>query len=325
MRAAFGSSLLSLAVAALLGLAVALLAFQAWPASAQSTGVTITGTPKFGEILTADTSAIDAGDYGGVAGSNLTFTYQWVRSKGGTDTDIPSATSLAYRVTHDDFRHQVKVKVSFTVSATPHTETSDAVGPVLGTLTQPSTPYTAPSNALWSATIDVGSSGNYIGYNNLDADMFGSLSEESVLLNRKVQGIIGYNRGLIITFRELATEYPGWERWTLHVNDDIELPLSEMRSGTAPSSPFYLVFADGDYREVWADGSRHTVYITTPGTRATGAPSISGTVRVNRTLTADTSAISDADGLESPAYIYQWFRVARLCTKTRKVIRTGYA
>ena len=309
MRAAFGSSLLSLAVAALLGLAVALLAFQAWPASAQSTGVAITGTPKFGEILTADTSAIDAGDYGGVAGSNLTFTYQWVRSKGGTDTDIPSATSLAYRVTHDDFRHQVKVKVSFTVGATPHTETSAAVGPVLGTLSQPATPYTAPSDALWSATIGVGSSGGLVGYNNVSGSMFGSLSEESVLLNRKVQGIIGYNDGLIITFRELATEYPGWERWTLHVNDDIELPLSEMSSGTAPSAPFYLTLTDGDYGEMWADGSRHTVYITTPGTRATGAPSISGTVRVNRTLTADTSAISDADGLESPAYIYQWFRV----------------
>ena len=309
MRPAFGSSLLSLAVAALLGLAVVLFAFLAWPASAQSTGVAITGTPKFGEILTADTSAIDAGDYGGVAGSNLTFTYQWVRSKGGTDTDIPSATSLAYRVTHDDFRHQVKVKVSFTVSATPHTENSAAVGPVLGTLSQPSTPYTAPSNALWSATIDVESSGNYIGYNNIDSNMFGSLSEKSVLLDREIRGIIGYNSGLFITFIEPATEYPGWERWTLHVNDDIELPLSEMRSGTSPGSPFYLALMDGDYREVWADGSRHTVYITTPGTRATGAPSISGTVRVNRTLTADTRAISDADGLTSPAYIYQWFRV----------------
>ena len=309
MRPAFGSSLLPLAVAALLGLAVTVFAFQAWPAFAQSTGVAITGTPKFGEILTADTSAIDAGDYGGVAGSSPTFTYQWVRSKGGTDTDIPSATSLAYRVTHDDFRHQVKVKVSFTVGSTDYTETSEAVGPVLGTLSQPDTPYTAPSNALWSATIGVGSSGNYIGYNNQAANMFGSLSQESVLLDRKIQGIIGHNNGLFITFREPATEYPGWERWTLHVNDDIELPLTEMTSGTAPTSPFYLVLQDGDYQEVWADGSRHTVYITTPGTRATGAPSISGTVRVNRTLTVDTSAISDADGLASSTYIYQWFQV----------------
>ena len=103
-------------------------------------------------------------NYGGEAGSSLTFTYQWVRSKGGADTDIPSATSTTYTVTHDDFRHQVKVKVGFTVGSTEHMETSAAVGPVLGTLTQPSTPYTAPSDALWSATIGVESSGGLVGY-----------------------------------------------------------------------------------------------------------------------------------------------------------------
>ena len=177
-----------LAILASLATVVAFFVFLAWPAFAQSTGVAITGTPKFGEILTADTSAIDAEDYGGVAGSSLTFTYQWVRSKGGTDTDIPSATSLAYRVTHDDFRHQVKVKVSFTVNSTDYMETSEAVGPVLGTLAQPTTPYTAPSNALWSATIDVGSSGNIIGFNNTPASIFGSLSEEFVFFGPEDPG-----------------------------------------------------------------------------------------------------------------------------------------
>ena len=310
MRAAFGSSLLSLAVAALLGLAVALLAFQAWPAFAQSTGVAITGTPKFGEILTADTSAIVPEDYGGVAGSSPTFTYQWVRSKGGTDTDIPSATSLAYRVTHDDFRHQVKVKVSFTVSATPHTETSAAVGPVLGTLTQPTTPYTAPSDALWSATIDVGSSRGLVGYNNVSGSMFGLLSEDFVFFDRwRINGIIGADRGFYLNFQQEALEHPGWERWTLHVNDDVELLLSEMRTLDSTIGGLLLGLTDGDYGDLWEEGSRHTVYITTFGTRATGAPSISGTVAVDQTLTADTSAISDADGLTSPAYIYQWFRV----------------
>ena len=309
MRPAFGSSLLSLAVAALLGLAVALLAFQAWPAYAQSTGVAITGTPKFGEILTADTSAINAEDYGGVAGSSLTFTYQWVRSKGGTDTDIPSATSLAYRVTHDDFRHQVKVKVSFTVGSTDHTETSDAVGPVLGTLTQPDTPYAAPSNALWSATIDVGSSRGFVGYNNVSGSMFGSLSEDFVFFDRRINGIIGADRGFYLNFQQEALEHPGWERWTLHVNDDIALPLSEMDAIESSVGGLFLGLTDGDYGDLWEEGSRHTVYITTPGTRATGAPSISGTVAVDQTLTADTSAIGDEDGLASPAYQYQWFRV----------------
>ena len=41
-------------------------------------------------------------------------------------------------------------------------------------------------------------------------------------------------------------------------------------------------------------------------TSATGAPTISGTVQVDHTLTADTSGIGDADGLTNVSYSYQW-------------------
>ena len=43
-----------------------------------------------------------------------------------------------------------------------------------------------------------------------------------------------------------------------------------------------------------------------PSTPADGAPSISGTARSGQTLTADTSGISDADGLDHVEYAYQW-------------------
>ena len=48
----------------------------------------------------------------------------------------------------------------------------------------------------------------------------------------------------------------------------------------------------------------------TPNTRATGSPTIGGTPQVGQTLTADTSGISDADGLThaSYTYLYQWIR-----------------
>ena len=39
---------------------------------------------------------------------------------------------------------------------------------------------------------------------------------------------------------------------------------------------------------------------------ATGAPTITGTVQVGETLTADTSGIADTDGLTSVSYSYQW-------------------
>ena len=41
-------------------------------------------------------------------------------------------------------------------------------------------------------------------------------------------------------------------------------------------------------------------------TPATGAPTISGTAQVGKTLTAETSAIADADGLDNVGYSYQW-------------------
>ena len=44
-------------------------------------------------------------------------------------------------------------------------------------------------------------------------------------------------------------------------------------------------------------------------TAATGEPTISGTAQVGETLTAVTTGITDADGLTSATYTYQWIRV----------------
>ena len=43
-----------------------------------------------------------------------------------------------------------------------------------------------------------------------------------------------------------------------------------------------------------------------PNTPATGAPTITGAAQVGETLTADTSGISDDDGLDYAAFAYQW-------------------
>ena len=45
---------------------------------------------------------------------------------------------------------------------------------------------------------------------------------------------------------------------------------------------------------------------TSDNSPATGAPTISGTARVGETLTADTSGITDLDGLSNVQYEYQW-------------------
>ena len=43
-----------------------------------------------------------------------------------------------------------------------------------------------------------------------------------------------------------------------------------------------------------------------PNTPATGAPAISGSVRVGEILTVDTSGIDDVDGLDNVSFSYQW-------------------
>ena len=51
-------------------------------------------------------------------------------------------------------------------------------------------------------------------------------------------------------------------------------------------------------------------------TAAMGAPTITGTAQVGQTLTAATTGITDADGLTSVSYTYQWIRVATDNTET---------
>ena len=70
----------------------------------------ITGTAQVGETLTAVTSGIM--DVDGL--STPGYTYQWVRVDGGTDADIPGATSSAYTLVAADQGKTIKVRVSFT-------------------------------------------------------------------------------------------------------------------------------------------------------------------------------------------------------------------
>ena len=62
---------------------------------------------------------------------------------------------------------------------------------------------------------------------------------------------------------------------------------------------------DRGYEETLTSAATATV-AGRPNAPATGAPTISGTAQVGETLTADTSGITDADGLTNVSYSYQW-------------------
>ena len=81
-------------------------------------------------------------------------------------------------------------------------------------------------------------------------------------------------------------------------------------SGGTASGTLKLIFSSPGI--TLTPGTDITVKLTAPGTpntAAMGAPTITGTAQVDQTLTAVTTGITDADGLTSPTYTYQWIRV----------------
>ena len=64
---------------------------------------------------------------------------------------------------------------------------------------------------------------------------------------------------------------------------------------------------DADNQETLTSAATAAVEaVPTPNSPATGQPAITGTAQVGETLTADTSGIADADGMDNASFTYQW-------------------
>ena len=140
------------------------------PATGQPT---ISGAAQVSKTLTAATDDIE--DLDGLP-TTPTFTYQWVRVDGFTDTDIPGATSETYTLTASDLGKQIKVKVSFTDSR-GHAEgplTSGAYPPN-GTVVAAVGP--CPEVNDWCATMTAAVDRDAVGY---EYDKFGSLTDDLI-------------------------------------------------------------------------------------------------------------------------------------------------
>ena len=74
---------------------------------------TITGTAQVGQTLTAGTTAIMDAD--GL--TSVSYTYQWIRTAAGVDTNISGATASTYTLVAADLGTTIKVRVSFTDDA----------------------------------------------------------------------------------------------------------------------------------------------------------------------------------------------------------------
>ena len=150
------------------------------PATGQPT---ISGGGQVGKTLTAATDDIE--DLDGLP-TTPTFTYQWMRVDGFTDTDIPGATSETYTLTASDLGKQIKVTVSFT-DFRGHAEgplTSDAY-PRNGTVTVVVLPGPCPAVNDWCATMTVADDdgpGVKFGY---EFDKAGSLDRQHDRIRRQ--------------------------------------------------------------------------------------------------------------------------------------------
>ena len=228
---------------------------------------TISGTAQVGETLTADTSGIS--DEDGL--DNATFNYQWLAD----DSDISGAAGSTYTLTDADEGKTVKVRVSFTDDAGNEETLTSAATDAVEAATQPNNPATGAPTI--SGTAQVGET--------LTADTSG-MSDADGLSN------VSYSYQWLADDAAIAGATAN--TYTLADSDEGKTVTVQVRFTD-----------DAGNDEAVTSGATDTV-ASKPNSPATGAPTISGTAQVGETLTADTSGITDDDGLENVSFSYQW-------------------
>ncbi len=249
---------------------------DAQPANTPATGVpAISGTAQVGETLAADTSGIADAD--GLSG--VSYAYQWIRTDGGTDTDIAGATDSTYTLTNDDQGKTIKLKVwLIDDNGNSETLTSAATAAVAS---RPNTPATGLPTISGTVQVD----------QTLTADTSGITDADGL-------SDVSYAYRWIRTDGGAGAYIAGATDSTYTLTDDDEGKTIKVR----------VSFTDDADNEETLTSAATAAVASRPNSPATGAPTISGTVQVDETLTADTSGITDADGLSDVSYSYQWIR-----------------
>ena len=247
----------------------------------------IGGTPQVDQTLTADTSPID--DEDGL--TSATFEYQWIA--GGSD--IGGATGSTYTLTAGEQGKTIQVRVTFTDDAdNEETLTSAATvevaaaGPAPLTAAFQDLPDSHDGSTAFTFRVlfseDVG-----ISYVNMRDDAF-SLSEGDVTGARRVDG-----------------RNDLWEI-TVEPDDDSDVGITLPANRSCTTTGAICTREDSPRQLTNSPTATATGPAEAPptNTSAAGAPTISGTPQVEQTLTADTSSITDEDGLTNVSYRYQW-------------------
>ena len=227
----------------------------------------ITGTAQVGETLTADASGIADAD--GL--TNVTYSYQWLAD----DAEIAGATSLTYTLVDADEDKAIKVEVTFTDDAGNNETLTSAATDAVAAAPTPNSPATGAPTINGTAQVEETLTADTSGV--ADADGLSNVQYEYQWLadDSEIAGAIGstytlidVDEGKVITVQVSFTD-----------DADNEETLTSEATGAVDARP---------------------------NSPATGAPTITGMAQVGQTLTADTSGITDADGLANATFSYQW-------------------
>ena len=229
----------------------------------------IRGTVEAGQILTADTSGIADAD--GLTGA--TFSYQWVSYNGNGYRDIQGATDSTYTLVPADEGQSFKVRVSFTDDAGYKESLTSAL-----------------FGSEWPYGLNASESDGAVVLTwKLPAGWpYGSTFQ--ILRNRPE---LGETAPLVhVRFTDTGT--------AAYTDTDVESGVLYVYR-VKGVDPFGFPQEASEPVEI-----RTTESTAIENTPATGDPTISGTVQVGETLSADTSEIADEDGLNNAAFSYQW-------------------
>ena len=225
----------------------------------------ISGDPRVGETLTADTSSIKDAD--GL--KDVAYAYQWTAD----EEDIEGATGASHVLTTNEEGVVVRVRVSFTDDAgNAESVTSDPTEAVMPAVPPPAAPQnlvaTANANGSVTLTWDYPDDESVTGY--------------QVLRHRPDED----EDGPLVYVEDIGSTN------TTYTDTDV----------TAGVKHIYHVRALG---KTGVSGNSNPAEVT-PNSPATGQPVITGDTQVNQTVVADTSGISDPDGMENATFAYQW-------------------